>query len=49
MSVRAAWENFLERGKAGGGLGTPVLGKSVVTSSPIAALLLFSPDLADFV
>ena len=47
IEPRAAWENFLERGKAGGGLGTPVLRTSVVWSSPIAALLLFSPALAD--
>jgi hypothetical protein len=32
---------FLERGKAGGGLGTPVLRTSVEPSTPGAALLLF--------
>lgn len=43
---RVAWENFLERGKAGGGLGTPVLRTSVKSSSPTAALLLFFAGLA---
>jgi hypothetical protein len=40
--ARAAWENFLERGKAGGGLGIPVLRTFVDPSSPTAALLPFS-------
>ena len=33
--------DFLERGQAGGGLGTPVLRTSVAPFSPRAALLLF--------